>query len=442
MKYVKSLILIVALIFKQGLMYGHPEAHFGIYGIKHCKTISEYQQNYVGQVVKYLPIHEKSFTDEVHFLEAGGSYDKEYTITKISGNDKKMTFILTELNGKKKVKLVVNNQEEFSSSYDDFYCITDNYSIPLLLISKLKTDKENYLGKILGEGSSKLEITNVIIQQADYKLLSYSYDIYPRIVYEITDKNDGKKSYVDATFVENLNELGTEFTNPAFKCKYTVVGISTKRNSSLKMYTVKNSMSGITKEVLAKSASTGAFDDDKSGKFFATLSKVEKPSNASVRYGNTTTVTDKDITKFSYVDNFIDMLIFTSSNRFNFVLKNISDNTLKLVWNEAVFVDVDGSTSKIMHSGIKYSQREGDQPASTIIKGAKLEDIAVPTANVYYDDLLKEWDIYSLYRNADEIAQGQTIRLMLPIQVKDVINEYIFEFSLNYVFDHPEYLAE
>ena len=95
-----------------------------------------------------------------------------------------------------------------------------------------------------------------------------------------------------------------------------------------------------------------------------------------------------------------------------------------------------------MHSGIKYSQREGDQPASTIIKGAKLEDLAAPTANVYYSDVLKEWTSYSLYRNADKKAEGQTIRLMLPIQVKDVINEYIFEFGLTYVYDHPEYLAD
>ena len=95
-----------------------------------------------------------------------------------------------------------------------------------------------------------------------------------------------------------------------------------------------------------------------------------------------------------------------------------------------------------MHSGIKYSQREGDQPASTIIKGAKLEDLAAPTANVYYSDVLKEWTSYSLYRNADRKAEGQTIRLMLPIQVKEVINEYIFEFGLNYVYDHPEYLAD
>ena len=169
---------------------------------------------------------------------------------------------------------------------------------------------------------------------------------------------------------------------------------------------------------------------------------MEKPSNSTVRYGKTTSVTEKDITKYSYEDNFIDILIFATNTQFNFVLKNVSDNTQKVVWNEAVFVDVDGSTSKIMHSGIKYSQREGDQPASTIIKGAKLEDLAAPTVKVYYSDILKEWTSMSLYSNAKTDLEGQIIKLMLPIQVKDVVNEYIFEFTLTYIFDHPEYLAD
>lgn len=454
MKNLKFLILVVALFVKQGLMFAgdHPEANFGVYGIKHCYTVAEYQQNYVGQVVKYLPScqsNEGSYSDKEYFLKAGGSYDKEYTISKISGNDKRMTFLLAEVNGKGKVKMVVNNQDEYYSYGKYNYCITNDYTIPLLLISKFNSDKKNYLGKVFVKGSSQLEITNAIIQQVEWEV-GKSNEAYPKIAFEITDKSDGKKSYVDAANVDNLNELGTEYTNSAFKCKYTVVGISTETkysytlhgNEKTKMYTVKNSISGITKKVEARSARTSSFDGDMSGKFLATLTKVEKPSNASVRYGNTTTVTDKDITKFSYVDNFIDMLIFASTNQFNFVLKNVSDNTLKLVWNEAVFVDVDGSTSKVMHSGIKYYQREGDQPASTIIKGAKLDDIAAPTANVYYSDILKEWSSYSLYRNADKTAQGQTIKLMLPIQVKDVINEYIFEFGLTFVFDHPEYLAD
>ena len=452
MKCIKHLFFFAIMFVVPSIAFAgeHPQAHFGVYGIQHCYSLSEYQKNYVGQVVKYLPANmtNGNYDDEHSFLGAGGSYDKEYTITNITGDDKRMTFLLQEVNGKSKVKIVANNQDEYYSYGKYTYCITNDYTIPLFLIGKFNQDKSNYIGKTFGSGSSKFEITDALLQKVEWTV-DNSHEAYPKIVFEITDKSDGKKSYVDANNANSLEELGREFSNPSYKCKYVVIGIDTKTtysytygNEKIKMYTVKNTISGKTKEVEASSAKTDAFKGDDSGKFFATLSKVEKPSNAAVRYGNTTTITDKDITKFSYIDNFIDIIIFASTDQFHFVLKNVSDNTIKVVWNEAVFVDVDGSTSKVMHSGIKYSQREGDQPASTIIKGAKLEDLAAPTANVYYSDVLKEWTSYSLYRNADRKAEGQTIRLMLPIQVKEVINEYIFEFGLNYVYDHPEYLAD
>ncbi len=446
MKSIKSfsILVIMSVIPYIGFANQHPQAHFGIYGIQHFNSLTDYQKHYVGQVVIYLPNcmgFQSHYDDE--FLDAGGKFSSVYTLSKITGNDKRMTFILSEENGKTKVKIDVYNQEIYNSSGKYTYCITDSYTIPLLLLGKFNQDKSNYIGKTFGNSITNLEVTDVVIQRVRWED-DKSYEAYPKLVFEITDKSDGKKTYVDIINTQNLNELGMTFTNPSFKCNYTVVGISTitlHRNIPTKMYIVKNNMSGIRKEVEANSAKTDAFKGDDSGKFIATLSKVEKPSNAAVRYGNTTTITDKDITKFSYVDNFIDIIIFASTDQFHFILKNVSDNTIKIVWNEAVFVDVDGNTSKVMHTGINYSQREGDQPASTIIKGAKLEDLAAPTVNVYYSDVLKEWTSDSLYKNADKKAEGQTIRLMLPIQVKDVINEYIFEFGLTYVYDNPEYLA-
>lgn len=451
-KFKTFLLLVISFVgFTTNAFAGeHPEANFGIYGIEHQSTVAGYQQ-YVGQVVEYLPSSQTngSYYDITYWLGAGGKYNTKYVITKISGNDRRMTFVLTEKGTKKKVKMVVNNQEEYYSVGKYTYCITKTYSIPLFLSEKFESDKVRYIGKIYPSNPDspvQLEVTDIVMQPVEWNV-SNSNRCYPKVCYVLTDKKDGKKVYYDASNVNDLNAIGTVFTNPKFKCTYTVINVENKKEKYYpynvsKYYTVKNSIDGRTKEVKALNAKDEAFNGDDSGKFFAALTKVEKPSNSAVRYGKTTSVTDKDITKYSYVDNFIDIMIFAGSTQFNFVLKNVSDNTLKVVWNEAVFVDVDGSTSKIMHTGIKYSQREADQPASTIIKGAKLEDLAAPTDKVYYSDFLKEWTSESLYVNASKKLEGQTIKLMLPIQVKDVVNEYIFEFTLSYVFDHPEYLAQ
>ena len=247
------------------------------------------------------------------------------------------------------------------------------------------------------------------------------------------------------------SEIGKVFTDPLVKANYEVTDVYldvkeiSLRKDIYKMYKLRNSISGETFDYIASDAETQCFIDDKAGQYVSTLSKVEKPSNPSVKYGNTTTIEDDGITKFSYKDNYIDITIFGNSEIFSFNLKNVSQYTQKLLWDDAAFVDINGNTSKIIHSGIKYSQKEAPQTPSTIIKGASLNDIACPTSNVFYSDNVlysddgTGWRIRSMYPN--EISKATyKVQLMLPIQIKDVSNEYIFEFEIKYQYKHPERL--
>lgn len=247
---------------------------------------------------------------------------------------------------------------------------------------------------------------------------------------------------------DNSDKIGITFTNPKAKSKYTVIDIKYGKNSNdyyskkkmVPIYVVKNSITNKTKEVEAEYAQSQCFNEDLKGEYVATLSKVEKPNNPKLRYGKTSTIEDKEkgVTKYGYTDSQIDIFIYVSSTQFNFELKNVSESTQKLVWNEAVFVDTDGSSSKVMHVGTKYSERDGDQPSSTIIKGAKLDDIACPTKNVRYSDILHEWVTDNILPTKYIEEELPNIRLMLPIQIKDVINEYIFDFNVKWVYKHPE----
>lgn len=121
-------------------------------------------------------------------------------------------------------------------------------------------------------------------------------------------------------------------------------------------------------------------------------------------------------------------------------MKNISNNSEKIIWNEATYVDIDGYSSKTIHIGTKYSEKEGEQLPTTIIKGAKITDAISPIDKVNYDKVTKQWEELPLFPSTppiDKTCLGQ-IRLMLPIQIKETINEYIFNFKVDYIFDHPE----
>ena len=497
-RFITLLILLVTSIGINEMFAANiSKVRFGYLGIQHYTTLEEYRETYIGQTVKYIQgttplgkLYDKNF------IKIGGKFDTEYVIEKITGNNDNMVFVMVEKFGKKKIKLPIRNYDPLYSSVGKyFYSIAKDYSLPLLLIDKFNQAKLDYAGKkyanyevmelILGEdeskdehiesdypsiylrlknsNSDKIEYCDINDVQAFEYASNYVGQVYPSkespIRYVVEDFSVWKSSYsnnyntlltlrssnnpkdfviYNPLHLDDFNDLGKEFTNPALKCKYTIVGV--KREKDNLKYIVENSINKNRKTISSYKPEIESFFGDLDGKFYATLKRVEKPSNASVRYGKTTSITDKDITKYSYVDNFIDIIIFANDKQFVFELKNVSSNTIKIIWNEAVFVDVDGSTSKVMHTGVKYSEREGDQPASTIIKNAKLEDIAAPTSNIYYSDSSKEWEIHSLYRNASQTEKGQTIRLMLPIQVKDVINEYIFEFELSYNYIYPELL--
>lgn len=244
----------------------------------------------------------------------------------------------------------------------------------------------------------------------------------------------------DAFKKEKLTE---KITNEGVKESYSIIDVYIAGGEIPDLaeifYITKGDITGRLVNCEASRAETECFKEALSGKYSAFLTKVEKPSDPNYRYGQTKTIDENGLTKYSYVDDMVDILIFTTQTQFGFVLKNISDNTQKIIWDEAVYVDYNGNTSKIMHSGVKFSQREGEQPATTIIKGAKIEDIACPINNVRYSKILKKWVTDSMFPSKMELAVNP-IKLMLPIQIKDVINEYIFEFEVKWEFNHPELL--
>ena len=245
--------------------------------------------------------------------------------------------------------------------------------------------------------------------------------------------------------------LGTTISHPRVKANYKVLGLSNlsipdnkfKYIYSLR-YDYENLITGEISHCLVESLYSAPFEKALSGKYVSLLNKVEKPSNPEIRYGETTVIQSEDaVSKFSYKDNIIDILIFGVRDGFSFVLHNISGNTIKIIWDEAAFVNFDGSTEKVMHKGTKYAERNSSQPATTIIKNAKWEDSVIPTNLVYYNEggkyIKAGWDTHKIYPYENALDPGQ-LMLMLPIQIKDVVNEYIFVFDVKYVFKHPELL--
>jgi hypothetical protein len=360
-----------------------PEAIFGIYGIQKQASVLDYQK-YVGETVIYLPSESLNYIDKKAFK---GKFNVEYTIISITGKDPDMVLTLQEKGSKKKVRMKIYNGKKVGKAIFDYeFSISSEHTVPLFFIEKFNSDKNKYIGKM--------------------------------------------------------------YTNPLVKANYEIVDVIMKKKQRVSIldsfypvmhFVLKNSLNGSLKTYCSENVEIECFKDDLSGKLKSTLIRVERPAIESERYGETQIIEKEGITRYLYEDEFIEILIFGDSKQFNFSLKNVSTNTLKIIWNEAAFVNHKGITCKIMHQGIKFSQRESDQPPTSIIRGASIEDVAVPTCNVRYSEILKEWVTDSMYPEG-QLLKDYELRLMLPIQIKDVINEYIFIFRIDWIYNNPELL--
>lgn len=342
--------------------------YYGPYGIKKSYSLKEYRK-YVGDTVLYM-INNGVFNNDktLRFSDLKHKIsnidDNEYVIKKAYFYANRVSFLLKQVNGNKKVKI-----SAYPYKMKNKYVISDTSTLPLFLIKKFKNDASKYIGRI------------------------YSHE-----------KLKHKFECVDIL----LQPLGNMF------------------------YVLKNTTTGEKVITTIHDGIPTCFNKYLEGHYISPLYFVEKPANEKIRYGETKIIVGDSITKYSYIDNFVDITIACEGIGFVFNIKNTSDNTIKIIWDEASFVHFDGSSFKVIHGGIDASKLDAIQPPSVIIKNASMEDYAIPICNMQKNGKAK-----SMFTVLDKVNEG-FLRLMLPIQIKDVINEYVFVFRVKWEYDYPE----
>lgn len=172
------------------------------------------------------------------------------------------------------------------------------------------------------------------------------------------------------------------------------------------------------------------------------LSSVESPADAKKQFGETKVVNyldDEDnISKYRYEDDLVDMVWYVTDARFMFDLKNKTKYPIKINWDEVTYVDPNGEAKRVIHEGVKYVNRNETQATTTIPRGAKVSDFLVPSDNIIQGDYgWYEANIIPVSFSTREKAEqsldkykGQKMSIMMPLQIENVQNDYMFEFEI------------
>ena len=167
------------------------------------------------------------------------------------------------------------------------------------------------------------------------------------------------------------------------------------------------------------------------------LREVERPAEAKERYGEqlVSTIDEDGTTKYSFEDALVKVVWIPTVSQFLFVLTNKTDHSMRIVWDEAAFVDENGLSQRVTHSGVRYIDRNSHQPPTVVVREGTVADSIIPSDNIYYQSgRYGGWRERPLFpvstMSADELNErvGNTVQILLPLQIQDIINEYLFVF--------------
>jgi len=177
------------------------------------------------------------------------------------------------------------------------------------------------------------------------------------------------------------------------------------------------------------------------------LIEVQRPSEAKAQFGDMK-ISQLDTDKgrvFNAQDGLIAVVWTGPSNQLNFDLINKGESPVKVLWDEAAYVDIKGQTHRVIHSGVKLAERNSPQPASVIPSKGKLDDMVYPSDHVSYSDSASSggWSQRHMFpcmtvmvckedQRALTIAHtGMNYRVLLPVQVGKDNFPYTFVFHVN-----------
>ena len=143
----------------------------------------------------------------------------------------------------------------------------------------------------------------------------------------------------------------------------------------------------------------------------------------------------------AYQDSLIMIKWEYSTTSLGFTLQNLSNKTIKVIWEEASYIDEKGQSNRVMHNGVKYIDRSQSQPPTTIIRGSTISDMIVPVDKVgyasgqyggWYTRPIFETNAWSASETLKmyDALRGKTVSVLLPIVYEGRTREFIFNFLI------------
>ena len=152
-----------------------------------------------------------------------------------------------------------------------------------------------------------------------------------------------------------------------------------------------------------------------------------------------------ELCRSQFEDGKIQIIWKCNGTRFMFVLLNKTNSPLTIDWDKIIFVDTEGEAGNVIHSGVKYIDRNNGQLKTIVPKMAKLNDFLIPSKNCVFNNgsyfrpasWQENYLFPCVYKKSSDLKKdapnliGKTMRVEMPLFIDGEEQIYSFYFELN-----------
>lgn len=167
------------------------------------------------------------------------------------------------------------------------------------------------------------------------------------------------------------------------------------------------------------------------------LVEVSRPAEAEERYGEFE-ITDSDSTYY-FEDDFVKTIWIPMGELFVLDIKNKTDNSISIVWDESALVTPRGTSKSILHGEVRRMDAQRSIPPTVVVSNSRSE-LFIGTMDGFDGEgdlprsvILSEGDQESVNRFQELTSEliGDQVRVLLALQVRGTVLEYNFSFNID-----------
>ncbi len=118
---------------------------------------------------------------------------------------------------------------------------------------------------------------------------------------------------------------------------------------------------------------------------------------------------------------------------FQLRFENLTSRNIKILWERAGYTDANGQSHRIMHSGIRFQDRNNPLPDQVVPPRSTVQEAIFPISKVFLVQPKRTYEIRPLFElNTDAAAglKGKTITIFIPLELNGVIVPYNYRIQI------------